>query len=68
MGARAPAPVGLEPGGSGARGAEPECDGAFEAIMWWSSADDGADNEGLSPLDLVPEEESDAASNACEEH
>ena len=40
--------------------------------MWWLSADDRAndneaDNEGQFPLDLVPEEELDAASNPRKE-
>ena len=51
---------------------EPDYDGAFEATTWWSSADnmaddDGADDEGRSTLDLVPEEVSDAASHPREE-
>ena len=54
-------------GESGASGALPDYDGAFEVTAWWSSADDRADNEGRSPFDLVPEEESDAAFNARKE-
>ena len=54
-------------GGGGARDTNPEYDRAFEATAWWSSTDDGGNSEGRLPLDPVPEEESDAASNPRKE-
>ena len=64
--------AGLKRGGAVRGAPEPDYDGAFEAATWWSSADDMADDDGVndegrSPLDFVPEEESDAASHPREE-